>query len=245
MNAATGACPRGFLRAPARLRLPGSGVGVAAYACGFSDDRFNAGLFAEYGITEPEVISRSVPRRRAQYLAGRICARQTLRSLSEAAADGQLLIAADRRPMWPTGFKGSISHCAGMAVAVSCTDCRARGIGVDVEDVLEDHVWLEIGESVVHGSDREFLTSASGSLGMAAARTVLFSAKESFFKSAFGMVGRVFDFDALSLVRLDVHAGTATAVVNLDLCREVRRMDEVEIGFSVVDGLVATLCILD
>ena len=245
MNAAMVANPGGFLGARGLLRLPGPGTGVAAYGCGFSEGRFNAGLFAEYGIAEPDVISRSVPRRRAQYLAGRICARQTLRSLSEAAADGQLPIAADRRPMWPAGFTGSISHCAGMAVAVACPKGRARGIGVDVEYVLEDQVWREIGESVTHGSDAAFLASASEPLGIAVARTVLFSAKESFFKSAFGMVGRVFDFDALSLVGLDADAGTATAVVNLDLCPEVRRMDEVGIGFSAVDGLVATWCILD
>lgn len=235
--------PGGFLGATSGFCFPGSEAGVASYACEFSESRFTEGLFAAHGITEPDSVSRSVPRRRVQYLAGRICARQALRTLSAAEADGQLLIGRDRRPLWPAGYTGSISHCESVAVALACSTTRARGVGVDIESLLSVEVWREISASVTHGADTTFLASAP--LEASVARTVLFSAKESFFKAAFGVVGRVFDFDAVSLIGLDIGSGIVRAMVNFDLCREIRRMDEIGINFCAVDDLIATWCILD
>ena len=72
--------------------------------------------FARHGVHCPPAVERSVPRRRAEYLAGRRAAQAALLEHGVAACD--IGTGGDRAPAWPEGYTGSITHSVRMAAAV-------------------------------------------------------------------------------------------------------------------------------
>ena len=80
-----------------------------------------------------------------------------------------------RRPAWPTGFVGSISHDDALAVAVAARIGAARTLGIDVER----HDALDARDAVVvlRDEEREF------GRGDSSVATLLWSAKESAYKA--------------------------------------------------------------
>ncbi len=70
------------------------------------------------------------PRRHSDYLAGRLAARSALQQLGAQA----LVVGRDGdAPIWPKGFCGSISHSAGLAVAIAAASPPWRALGIDIE----------------------------------------------------------------------------------------------------------------
>ena len=80
---------------------------------------------------ELSVIARAVPKRRREFSAGRKLAQDLLSELG--AASSPLLPDSDRCPIWPSGFRGSISHCAELCAVVVSADENVRSVGLDVE----------------------------------------------------------------------------------------------------------------
>lgn len=78
---------------------------------------------------ERPAVTGAVASRVAEFVAGRAAARRVLQSLGLPLQ--ALPMATDRAALWPTGISGSITHAAGLAVAVA----RPGGpLGVDIED---------------------------------------------------------------------------------------------------------------
>jgi 4'-phosphopantetheinyl transferase EntD len=83
------------------------------------------------------------PKRRSEWLAGRICAKEALRTLSEeapGATDIEILTDTEGAPVvrYPGVLEGpriSIAHSKGLAVAAA-SDCAS--VGIDVEKVAYD-----------------------------------------------------------------------------------------------------------
>jgi 4'-phosphopantetheinyl transferase EntD len=61
---------------------------------------------------------------------------------------------------------------------------------------------------VLNATEQALLRALGGDLPYEMLLTVVFSAKESFFKGCFATVGNYFDFAAVELTALDVVAGT-------------------------------------
>ncbi len=122
----------------------------------------------------PRELESAVPARRSEFLAGRLCAQLALEGAGGSGKVGR----CGRRPVWPEGVSGSISHSKEMALAVAVSG--RRGIGVDILHWLSSDVAAEI-ESIV-------LTEADQALKPAGWRqadfvSVMFSAKESLYKA--------------------------------------------------------------
>jgi len=173
--------------------LHATGIGLAT---------FNFSWFAARGIICPESVRRSVPKRQAEFLAGRLCARASLAELK--IRDAPIGIGEMREPVWPAGVSGSISHCADFAVAATAWTREHAGLGLDVECIADVAGNLPSGGSVIGSSERLRLRSME-ILPMPTLRTLVFSAKESFFKAVSARVGRHFDFDAIEVLALDIH----------------------------------------
>lgn len=77
---------------------------------------------------------RVVPRRHREYLAGRLAAHAALRALG--AAD-PIVGRRDEAPLWPSGWRGSISHSGGLAVAIAAPAQHSRAVGIDIEELIE------------------------------------------------------------------------------------------------------------
>lgn len=144
---------------------------------------------ADPGALWPEeraAVARAVPRRVTEFAAGRQAARQALSALGLPPLALPRL--PDRAPLWPEGIAGSISHSAGLAVAVAR---RGAPIGVDVEEdlALAPEIWPEI------SSAAERASLPDGDAGLWLRR--LFAAKEALFKAQAQGARAMFGFDAV------------------------------------------------
>jgi len=226
----------------ARLSLSRHPGGLPdAFVVPFDPAESDAALFAAYGIACPPTIERSVPKRRAEYLAGR---RVALAALAAAGVHvGDLGTSASRAPCWPEGFIGSITHASRMAAAVALPVGPLRGVGLDLEDVVSDSAIEAILVSVVTEAEVTALVDLVVHTDRATALTAAFSAKESFFKATAATVGRIFDFSALTLRRASHDEGIIEADVAEDLAPSLPRGTSVRLGFSVLDHRsVVTTC---
>lgn len=152
---------------------------------------------------ENTLMQRARAARVAEFAAGRACARYALRQLG--FAQHPLLRGAHREPLWPPGVVGSITHTSGFCGAAVASREHCAGLGIDAERLgrIERHLW----PALFSASEHDDLARCPASLRDRMA-TVLFSAKEAFFKCQFVLTGAVPEFDS---VRLRIADATATS----------------------------------
>jgi 4'-phosphopantetheinyl transferase EntD len=154
-------------------------------------------------------VARAVEKRRLEFAGGRRCARDALAGLG--AADGPLSIGADRAPAWPAGFVGSITHTRGYCGAVAAPVATYAGVGVDVES--RRRLRRELERRICTERELRWLDDMD-ERQRADMATVVFSAKEAFYKCQFCVTRTWLGFhDA----RLDVGPGTFRVEVLSDL----------------------------
>jgi 4'-phosphopantetheinyl transferase EntD len=142
-------------------------------ACIAVQDMYTATLFEE----EEAYIRKAVPARRREYSAGRAAARK---ALQDAGADAVPIVAnPDRSPRWPSGFKGSITHCEGFCSAVVARANDADGLGFDAE--LARPLGTDLHHLVCRPSDFAHFAVLPRIDGVDWPK-LAFSAKESFYK---------------------------------------------------------------
>jgi 4'-phosphopantetheinyl transferase EntD len=151
---------------------------------------------------EAAFLGRSVPTRAQEFAAGRVCARRALADFG--LEDFPIERAADRQPIWPHGMVGSITHTVGFCAAVVAARTTAAAIGLDSEGVggtplggtplggippgatgpgsarprgVKPHLW----PSICVAPEIEWLGTLPESQRIPAA-TLIFSAKEAFYK---------------------------------------------------------------
>ncbi|RII91366.1 4-phosphopantetheinyl transferase, partial [Clavibacter michiganensis] len=151
--------------------LPDSVVVAAA------DHDVDGGLAGDEG----DAVATALPGRRAEFVTGRVLARQALAALG--IRPGPIPVARSGAPMWPAGVVGSITHCAGLrACAVGRRDEHA-GIGIDATPTrpLPGGVLARVADlgspPVAAGLD------ALRAAGVASPDSVLFAAAEAVAKA--------------------------------------------------------------
>ena len=139
---------------------------------------------------ERELASGFAPPRALEFAAGRHCAREALRALG--LPPEPLLRGEGREPLWPPGIVGSISHATGYCGAVVARTRTCRGLGFDVEEWgrMRPALWRRIATP----AEREWL-GAQDAQGERWA-TVLFSAKEAFYKAQYPCSATFLGFQA-------------------------------------------------
>jgi 4'-phosphopantetheinyl transferase EntD len=134
-----------------------------------------------------------VANRVAEFAAGRVAARRALAALGV----GPVVIPVGERrlPVWPTGVVGSITHCAGMVAAAVAWLEDLTAIGIDGEPAVP--LEPDIVEAVATPAERAALADEL-------AATVVFSAKESFYKCWSALDGPVLEFHDVAVELDDV-----------------------------------------
>lgn len=162
-------------------------------------------LYYDYRIAMPMTIQRAVPRRKAEFLAGRLAARQACQSAGVSGAM-DIRIGPLRAPVWPQGLVGSISHCypsIGLGIALAVAGPAQRGLlGVDAELIPDRRYSDMIAESALNTRERAYLGTLSN-LEYGVYTTLVFSAKESIFKAYAPVTQAYFEFDAAEVMMLD------------------------------------------
>jgi 4'-phosphopantetheinyl transferase EntD len=178
-------------------------------------------------VLRPEEIRDSegfAPKRLQEFAGGRVCAR---RALAELGHDGfSLRRGADRRPIWPDGIVGSITHSSGYCAAAAAPSHIFRAIGLDAERVgVERSLWPQI----CLPAEIDWLESLPEKLRTTAA-TLIFSAKEAFYKCLCGVGGGWLEFHDVAVRIEGLELGE-----NGTLLAESLRSDEC--GVSAMRGL--------
>lgn len=161
---------------------------------------FTVDFFPELGIACPSGIARSVPKRQAEFLYGRLATRLALAAIGAPVVD--INIGPSREPLWPEGIIGSITHIQGLAAAVVLEHSCCAGIGIDIEQVLVPEIRNALLSTAINPA--EWACIQTNTIDHDIFLTIAFSSKESLFKAAFSSVGRFFDFKAAEVIHVDI-----------------------------------------
>jgi enterobactin synthetase component D len=174
---------------------------------GYRDLQFDpdvAGTFDAVArtIELPSALQRAIPKRQREFLAGRLCAREAMRSISPGHSLETVGIGTNREPVWPRALVGSVTHSGGFAAAAVARRADHRSIGIDGEALISDAVAASVTSTIARANEIDKLALATG-MDRTTILTLVFSAKESLFKCLFPLVGRYFDFADAELRTID------------------------------------------
>ncbi len=147
--------------------------------------------------SEDHAVSGAVPRRRAEFHAGRAAARAGMVALG--LPPRPVPSDLDRAPIWPEGVVGSISHCRSVCVAALGHTKDWASIGVDLEE--DTPLAGDLVPIVCGAAEQSWLrTQNPAERGIMA--KLIFCAKEATYKAQYPLTGALFGFDHLE-VRID------------------------------------------
>ena len=138
---------------PLPFALPGS----VWLSTDFSPMQLAADDFARSAITMPASIQRSVAKRQAEFLAGRLCARAALLQLDGTCTAPD--IGEDRAPVWPSHISGAITHSNGRAGALVALKSEWQGLGIDLEKLLNTERAQRLVKEVLTPDERLRMTA--------------------------------------------------------------------------------------
>lgn len=223
---------------------PGFSGAISLYCCQFSVTEYTDKLFQQHRIYFPADIETTVRKRRAEFFAGRYCAKKSLLSLNNAAPD--IHIGQHRNPLWPAHIVGSISHSNNHAVAVTALESTNRGIGIDIQNEIDRNTYVKIKSQVIFRDEYNAIFQRNQGLNQQQLLTVVFSVKESFFKAAFAEVGRYFDFSSVSIMHINQKAQLILMRINETLSEKLTKGFEIQAEYRILpDRKIMTLVRLD
>jgi len=179
-------------------------VVAAAESTGPAPDQASGrGLFP----AEQALVRTAAPRRRAEFTAGRACARVALAGLGLPAAP--VLTGRAGEPRWPAGVTGSITHCAGYRACAVARTADVAALGIDAEP----DAGLPAGllESVAGRAERAWIARQAAAGSAVCWDRLLFSAKEAVGKLWYPLTGHWLGFGQLAV--FPDPAGTFDALV--------------------------------
>ncbi|MGO2354157.1 MAG: 4'-phosphopantetheinyl transferase family protein [Marinomonas foliarum] len=147
-------------------------------------------------IAKPSGYSNWRTKRKETFLAGRLAVKHAQNCLSVPLVD--IAKAEDGAPIWPNEYTGSISHTDNQAIAVLLRPSQIgiQYIGIDLEPFGNAEM-LNVTDSI--GLQCEFEILISAGVKKELSILLLFSLKESVYKSLYPMVGEFFDFRDVEL----------------------------------------------
>ncbi|ETX30629.1 4'-phosphopantetheinyl transferase family protein [Roseivivax isoporae] len=193
------------------------------------------------GVALPPALARAVPKRQGEFRAGRAAASRALAALGLSAgqdmADPWPRFGADRRPVWPEGCLGSLSHTDSRVICAAGRAAAFSAIGIDIERPVAADEAAPLVAQVMDAGEHARAAEVLGE----AAFTAVFSAKEALYKALHPRLGRFVGFDEVRATPCDAER------LRLDLGPRLAR----DSGRAAIharlwhwQGHVATACIL-
>ena len=124
---------------------------------------------------ERQFVEGASEARYREFSSGRCVAHEALRL--RGIAD-QVIGSENRRPIWPKGTCGSISHTKSLAAAVVSNAAVILSIGIDIEPVTA--VSDRVAERILLDPEKDWVSDTASMEW----RTTFFSAKEAVYKAA-------------------------------------------------------------
>lgn len=179
------------------------------------------------GWTEalPRALQVASPSRIRSFVAGRLCAEEALRRLdsnqewggvceaeplSPAASTFPAAVGQGRHgePLWPAlhgrPLLGSITHSERWAVAVVCPKNFIQGIGIDCEERMDAQAHAAARKVCFTPQELKRFPELARDTALA---TMVYAAKEAFYKAIWPRVQRFVDFMEVEVLTLDRDGG--------------------------------------
>ncbi|WP_284243639.1 4'-phosphopantetheinyl transferase family protein [Thalassotalea insulae] len=210
------------------------------FSCHFDNKLYDKTLFNDLQIYYPPELDASVVKRQAEFLAGRISAKETLlRSGLYQSNPPTINIGQQRNPIWPEHLIGSISHTHNHAMCAISLKKHNSCIGIDIENHMSDELADKIGCSIY--SEDEIKKLVNEKLSHKLASTLIFSAKESLFKAIYPLVGRYFDFDCATVTKFSLAEKYIYLKVSKAIMNEgINIADEYRCNFILLENSLIT-----
>ena len=186
----------------------------------------------------PPELRDAVPHRQMHFRAGRFCALQALQALQPGRAFEPPARCASGEPLWPADIAGSITHTDDFVSAAVVLTRLAAGIGIDSERIIPAVRATGIMPLVAWPS--EIAHAREAGLDRLQALTLVFSAKETNFKSLFPLVRARFGFHDVRMIDVDPGARVFRARVVKTLSPQVPAGLVLEGRFAHDDSLMHT-----
>ncbi|RQO49110.1 4'-phosphopantetheinyl transferase [Pseudomonas sp. KBW05] len=217
--------------------LPAPLPGTVLLSTRFDPALLAEGDFQRSAVLPPPSIQRSVAKRQAEFLAGRLCARAALQQLDQL--DCIPAIGDDRAPVWPGHISGSITHSTGHAAAIVGHKAQWRGLGMDLENVMPlDRAERLAGEILTADELKRMAEVPREQIALLV--TLTFSVKESLFKALYPIVQKRFYFEHAEVVEWN-ESGAVRLRLLTDLSSEWCYGKELVGQFVVADGQLLSL----
>lgn len=188
--------------------------------------------FARSAIEMPASIQRSVAKRQAEFLAGRLCARAALLQLDGTCATPA--IGEDRAPVWPAHISGAITHSNGRAAALVALKDQWQGLGMDLENLLSTERAQRLAKEILTAPELQRL-AAGPAADIALLVTLTFSVKESLFKALYPIVRQRFYFEHAEVLSW-THQGQVRLRLLTDLSEQWHHGRELDAQFCLLEG---------
>lgn len=222
-------------------RLTIAGSDNVCLQCQFDIDEYQDELFNEFNINFPESLAKAVPKRRAEFLAGRIIVREAMRIMVLPMID--IPIGMNRAPCWPKGVAGSITHSGNQVFCLLSKNNNC--IGIDYEEIISDENVADIQCSIVSEEEVSLFSEVSSDYNKVL--TLAFSAKESLFKALYFSVRKYFDFLDVTIISFQDELSDdgssllgLTLEVNTDLNEDIRKGRTFNVLYQWQDAGVLT-----
>jgi len=184
-------------------------------------------------------VRNAIEKRKKEFSRGRYCAHQAFRQLGELPI--AIRVHATRRPIWPKGYQGSITHCRNYTAAAIGRASEFLAIGIDAEEnlPLPQGIW----EMISTPRDREGLSrlpsfpSQQPSRPVIAWERLVFSAKESVYKTWSCLTDQWLDFKDCTI---EINPATDTFTAEISKTVQVSNVAQV----SKTAGILNTAGIL-
>ena len=181
-------------------------------------------------------LANAVLARRNEFISGRRCARTALAHIGQASC--ALPADPDGLPIWPSATMGSITHSRGLCCAVAASADKMMHLGIDLEKTTR--LSARAMERVVHPLEEATVGEDQ------ALASLLFSAKEAFYKAQFPAWGAQPNFKDLAL---QIHSNTQQlSVLKIASNLPIQLRDathRMKFRYQFVGDYVVTLCWLE
>lgn len=188
--------------------------------------------------TLPTSLRRAVDRRKAEYLVARACASELLHTLG--AQCREVGFGKNREPLWPVGFVGSITHSGPFVAVAVAPDYRVASIGIDAESIVDEEGAKYITSACL--CDKEIqLIDTDNHLSRTELTTLIFSAKEAFFKVLYPFVKKYFDFLDAQISNINIDERSLYITLNKSISDRFHEGFSLKGTYSFLRGHVFTI----
>lgn len=172
-------------------------------------------IWQQYDLARPDYLLNAVPKRLNEFYVGRILAHAILQQHFDCS--DSITSMSERLPIWPKGFKGSISHSNNkLVVAVSA---QADYLGIDIEHIVDESFAKDSAALILTQSEQAlWQTGQIQGLSFCEYLALIFSLKESLYKAVYPVVQSYIDFLEASVEHIDIE----NQAVTLSFCLKVR-----------------------